>query len=243
MVNTGCSSSLVTVHMACQSLLQGNCTYAMVGGISLRIPQRTGYLYEEGFIMSPNGQCAAFDKDAKGTVEGNGAGIVLLKKLNDAIHDKDPIYAVIKGTAVNNDGKNKIGFTAPGLMSQISVIEQALNCSNISKSEIGLIETHGTGTKLGDQIEIAGLKEVFKECSVHPNSCAIGSVKSNIGHLNTAAGIAGFIKACLAIYNKELPPTLNVNEVNPDFHLEESPFLYAQRKRMDIRKRVKVSRC
>lgn len=231
LVNTGCSSSLVTVHMACQSLLQGNCTYALAGGISLRIPQRTGYLYEEGFIMSPNGQCAAFDKDAKGTVEGNGAGIVLLKRLNDAIHDKDPIYAVIKGTAVNNDGKNKIGFTAPGLMSQISVIEQALNRSNVSKSEIGLIETHGTGTKLGDQIEITGLKEVFKKCSVYPNSCAIGSVKSNIGHLNTAAGIAGFIKACLAINNKELPPTLNVNEVNPDFHLEESPFFVCTEKK------------
>ena len=231
LVNTGCSSSLVSIHMACQSLLQGNCNYAMAGGVSLRIPQRTGYLYEEGFIMSPNGQCAAFDKDAKGTVDGNGAGIVLLKRLDDAIRDKDSIYAVIKGTAANNDGKNKIGFTAPGLTSQIAVIEKAIKRSNVSKSQIGLIETHGTGTKLGDQIEITGLKEVFKECANHPNSCAIGSVKSNIGHLNIAAGIAGFIKACLAVYHKELPPTLHVKEVNPEFHLEESPFFVCTEKK------------
>lgn len=208
LVNTGCSSSLVAVHLACQSLIQGNCEYAVAGGVSLRIPQRTGYQYEEGFIMSPDGQCAPFDKDGKGTVEGNGAGIVLLKRLEDAMHDQDPIYAVIKGSYVNNDGKDKIGFTAPGQKAQVSVIEKAIEKSGVSKEEIGLIEAHGTGTKLGDQIEISGLKEVFKQCENKHNSIAVGSVKSNIGHLNMAAGIAGFIKACLAVYYKKLPPTI-----------------------------------
>lgn len=181
--------------------------------------------------MSPDGQCAPFDKDGKGTVEGNGAGIVLLKRLEDAMHDQDPIYAVIKGSYVNNDGKDKIGFTAPGQKAQVSVIEKAIEKSGVSKEEIGLIEAHGTGTKLGDQIEISGLKEVFKQCENKHNSIAVGSVKSNIGHLNMAAGIAGFIKACLAVYYKKLPPTIHVKEVNPEFKLEESPFFICTEKK------------
>lgn len=224
LLNTACSTSLVAVHLACQSLLSGQSDYALAGGVSLRIPQKTGYVYEPSFIMSPDGKCRAFDKDATGTVEGNGVGVVFLKRLSDAKRDGDPIYAVIKGSAINNDGRDKIGFTAPGYRGQVEVISSAIKSAGISAEDISYIETHGTGTKLGDPLEVSALKEVFEKYTDKKNFCAIGSVKTNIGHLNMAAGIAGLIKTVLALKNNEIPASLNFKTPNPEIDFDNSPF-------------------
>ena len=202
-VQTACSSSLVALHLACQALRAGDCEMALVGGVSIRAPQHTGYLYEEGGILSPDGHCRAFAADARGTVFGNGAGAVVLKPLARALADGDHVYAVIKGSAINNDGDRKVGYTAPSVEGQAAVIAAALAAAGVPASSIGYVEAHGTGTPMGDPIEVAALREAFAGSS---GRCALGSVKTNLGHLDTAAGIAGLIKTVQALRHRQLPP-------------------------------------
>lgn len=222
-VQTACSSSLVAVHMACRSIRDGECDMALAGGVSIKTPQKEGYMYQQGGIPSQDGHCRAFDEKAGGTVFGNGAGIVVLKPVEQAISDGDNIYAVIKASAVNNDGSSKVGYTAPSVEGQAEVIRCALENAGIVPGMISYIEAHGTGTELGDPIEIEALKEAFGKCDKE-GFCGIGSVKSNIGHLDTASGIAGLIKTALALKNGLIPPTLNFNRPNPKLGLDGSPF-------------------
>jgi acyl transferase domain-containing protein/acyl carrier protein len=222
-VQTACSTSLVAVHMACQSLLLGECDMALAGGVAVRIPQLRGYLYQQGGTTSSDGHCRAFDADASGMVPGNGVGVVVLKRVRDAIQDGDAIRAVIRGSAVNNDGSRKTGFTAPSVDQQASVIAEALAVAGLDAGDVGLVETHGTGTRLGDPIEVAALASAFGT-GLTDRSCAIGSVKTNVGHLDAAAGITGLIKATLAVLRGVLPPSLNFSRPNPDLGLEGTPF-------------------
>jgi len=228
-VNTACSTSLTATHLAVNSLLNGDCEIALAGGASIRSTQKEGYLYEDGNILSRDGKCRAFDKDAGGTVGGSGAGIVVLKKLRAAEGDNDNILAVIKGTGINNDGKNKIGFTAPGIEGQSNVIKEAQRKAGVSSDSITYVETHGTGTILGDPIEVSALKEAFK-CNQTRENCYIGSVKSNIGHLDAAAGVAGIIKTVLALKNKTIPKSLHFTSPNPKLEIEDSCFKVAETK-------------
>jgi amino acid adenylation domain-containing protein len=222
-VQTACSTSLVAVHLACQSLLAGECDAALAGGVSIRIPQAMGHHHREGAVFSPDGHCRAFDAAAGGFVGGNGAGVVLLKRLEDALADGDPIRAVLKGTAVNNDGSVKVGFTAPSVDGQAQVIAQALAVAGVEPETVSYVEAHGTGTDLGDPIEIAALTQAFGPRAAR-GGCAIGSVKTNIGHLDSAAGVAGLIKAALALERRAIPPTLHFERANPKLELEASPF-------------------
>ncbi|NIM15012.1 MAG: amino acid adenylation domain-containing protein [Candidatus Aminicenantes bacterium] len=221
-VNTFCSTSLVAVHLACQALLNGECDMALAGGVSITMPPVKGYLYEEGMIYSPDGHCRAFDAGAKGTVFGDGSGVVVLKRLDEALEEGDYIYAVIKGSSINNDGDKKVGFTAPGIEGQAGVIRMALQAAEIEPESITYVETHGTGTNLGDPAEIAALKLAFQ--TGKKGYCAVGSVKTNIGHLNTAAGAAGFIKTVLALKHKLIPPSLHFTNPNPGIDFKNSPF-------------------
>ena len=223
-VQTACSSSLVAVHLACQSLLNGECDMALAGGVSIRLPQRAGYLYQEGMILSPDGNCRAFDEQASGTVGGNGAGVVVLKRLEDAVADGDDISAVILGSAINNDGAMKIGYTAPRVDGQAKSIAIAQANAGIEPESITYIEAHGTGTPLGDPIEIEALSQVFRKMTDKKGFCAIGSVKTNIGHLDAAAGITGLIKTVLSLRNRMLPPSLNFKSPNPKLNIKDSPF-------------------
>lgn len=223
-LQTGCSSSLVSVHYACQSLLNGECDMALAGGVSLTIPQEQGYLYQKEMIGSPDGHCYAFDGRAQGTVKSNGVGVVLLKPLNYALRDQDPIYAVIRATAVNNDGANKVGYTAPSVSQQSAVIREAMQMADVMPHWIEYIETHGTGTLLGDPIEVAALTQAFATAKHQPSSCALTSLKTNIGHLDVAAGVAGLIKASLAVYHGKIPASLNFSELNPKINLDNTPF-------------------
>jgi len=223
-VQTACSTSLVAVHLACQSLLDGECDMALAGGVSITLPQKAGYLYQEGMIHSPDGHCRAFDAKAKGTVGGNGVGIVVLKKLEQAIADGDPIHAVIKGSAVNNDGFLKVGYTAPSVEGQAAVISKAQAVADIETETISYIEAHGTGTELGDPIEIAALTKAFRATTDKNGFCAIGSLKTNIGHTDTAAGVAGLIKTVLALKHRLLPPSLHFDKPNPQIDFANSPF-------------------
>jgi acyl transferase domain-containing protein len=223
-IQTACSTSLVAVHQAINSLLKGECELALAGGVSIRVPQKTGYIAQNNGIFSPDDHCKAFDADAEGTVFGNGAGIVVLKRLADAIADHDNIYAVIKGSSVNNDGWQKVSYAAPNLEAQASVVSQALRKAGVDASTIDYIETHGTGTNLGDPIEIAGLTQAFRETSQKTGYCAIGSVKTNVGHLANAAGIAGLIKTVLALKYQQIPPSLHFKRPNPHIDFENSPF-------------------
>ncbi|HBB36165.1 MAG TPA: beta-ketoacyl synthase [Cyanobacteria bacterium UBA9273] len=222
-VQTACSTSLVAVHLACQSLLNGECDMALAGGISIHIPQKEGYFYQQDMIFSPDGHCRAFDAKARGTVVGNGVGIVVLKRLPDAIADRDRIYAVIRGSAVNNDGFVKVGYTAPSVDGQAAVISEALALSGVDIETISYIEAHGTGTILGDPIEIAALKKAFRHTQ-KKGYCAIGSVKTNLGHLENAAGIASLIKTVLAMQHKMIPPSLHFEAPNPEIDFANSPF-------------------
>ena len=190
-VQTACSTSLVAVHVACQALLNGECDMALAGGISIRLPERGAYSYQEGGILSPDGHCRAFDADAAGTVSGNGAALVVLKRFADALDDGDNIRAVIKGSAINNDGAAKVGFTAPSIGGQVQVINEALAVSGIDPETISYIEAHGTGTALGDPVEVAALTKALSAKTAKRGFCAIGSVKTNIGHLDAAAGATG----------------------------------------------------
>ena len=198
---------------------------ALAGGVSLTFPMNHGYQYVEGMIYSPDGHCRAFSKDSAGVVSGNGVGVVLLKRLSEAIEDNDHIYAIIKGFATNNDGSNKIGFSAPSVVGQSKVILAAHEMADIDINSMGYIEAHGTGTKQGDPIEVSALQKAFKSMgALEQPYCGIGSVKSNIGHLDAAAGVAGFIKTVLSLKHKTIPPTLHAQETNPLIDFENSPF-------------------
>ncbi len=223
-VQTACSTSLVATTLACQSLLNYQCDMALVGGVSIRVPQKTGYLYEEGGTLSPDGHCRAFDAKAQGITIGNGVGVVVLKRLADAIADGDCIQAVIKGAAINNDGSMKVGYTAPSVDGQADAIAEAIMLARVEPETINYIEAHGTGTALGDPIEIAALTKVFRASTEKKGFCAIGSVKTNIGHLDAAAGIAGLIKTVLALQHQSIPPSLNFNEPNPQIDFAHGPF-------------------
>src|SRR5262249_3600146 len=223
-VHTACSTSLVAVHLACQSLLIDECQMALAGGVAINVPHRTGYLYQPGSIVSPDGHCRAFDAKAQGTIFGSGIGIVVLKRLADALSDRDTIHAVIKGSATNNDGALKASFTAPSVYQQSEVIREALASSGVRPETISYVEAHGTGTALGDPIEIRALTDAFRTYTNENNFCAIGSVKSNFGHLDAAAGIAGLIKTVLALKNKQLPPSLHYERPNPQIDFADSPF-------------------
>lgn len=223
-IQTACSTSLVAISLACQSLLNYQCDLTLAGGVSIRIPQKTGYLYQEGGILSPDGHCRAFDAKARGTVIGNGVGVVVLKRLADAIADNDHIYAVIKGSAINNDGSSKVGYTAPSVNGQAEVIAEAMMLASVEPETISYIEAHGTGTALGDPIEISALTNVFRASTQKKGFCAIGSVKTNIGHLDAAAGVTGLIKTVLALHHKLIPPSLNFEQPNPEIDFANSPF-------------------
>lgn len=221
-VSTACSTSLVAVHLACLSLLGGECDLALAGSAHLTIPQATGYLHQQGMIFSPDGRCRPFDAKAQGTVVGDGVGVVVLKRLADAVRDGDWIHAVIKGTAINNDGSAKTGFTAPSVTGQIAVISEAQALADCPPDTISYLEAHGTATPLGDAVELAALRAVF--AGTRQGHCAVGSVKSNIGHLDTAAGMAGLIKTALMLSHRRLVPSLHFTEPNPALELADSPF-------------------
>ncbi|HEX2909580.1 MAG TPA: thioester reductase domain-containing protein [Chloroflexia bacterium] len=223
-VQTACSTSLVAVHMASQGLLSGECDMALAGGVSVIFPQQAGYLYRQGSIHSPDGHCRAFDAEANGTVVGNGVGLVVLKRLPDALAAGDNIYAVIKGSAINNDGSLKVSYTAPRVDGQAKAIRAAQLLAEVEPESIGYIEAHGTGTTLGDPIEIEALTQAFRAGTDRKSFCAIGSVKTNIGHLNSAAGVAGLIKAVLALKHRQIPPSLHYRRPNPRIDFASSPF-------------------
>lgn len=223
-VGTACSTSLVAVHLACQSLLTRDVDMALAGGISLHLPLRTGYTYQEGGILSPDGHCRPFDALAQGTVSSDGAGIVVLKRLDDALADGDSIRAVIRGSAINNDGAAKVGYTAPSVSGQARVIAEALGMAGVDPAAVSMVETHGAATSLGDPIEFAALCEAFGEANGRTGYCALSSVKSNLGHLDAAAGIAGFIKTVLALQHRQIPGTLHFQKPNPQINLASSPF-------------------
>ncbi|MDQ0191714.1 non-ribosomal peptide synthetase/type I polyketide synthase [Paenibacillus wynnii] len=221
-IQTACSTSLVAIHQAVQSLISGESDMAIAGGVSISYPRKEGYLWHEGMILSKDGHCRPFAEDSSGTVSGNGCGIVLLKPLAAAVRDGDKVYAVIKGSAINNDGIEKIGYTAPSVAGQAYVIDASLKKAGVSPEEINYLEAHGTGTKLGDPIEIEALKQSWN--TDKKGYCAIGSVKANIGHLDAAAGVAGFIKTVLTLYHRTIPPLINYNEANPMIDFDNSPF-------------------
>jgi phthiocerol/phenolphthiocerol synthesis type-I polyketide synthase E len=223
-IQTSSSTSLVALCVACQSLLTYQCDIALTGGITAGPPIKSGYLYQEGNIWSPDGHCRPFDSRAKGFVSGSGMGLVVLKRLDEAILDGDNIWAVIKGYSVNNDGYNKVSYSAPSVDAQAQVVAEALAVADIHPETLQYIETHGTATILGDPIEITALNQVFRAQTNKKHFCAIGSVKSNIGHLDNAAGIAGLIKVALSLKNKKIPPTLHFEKPNPKIDFENSPF-------------------
>ena len=223
-VQTACSTSLVAVQLAFQHLLTYQCDLALAGGVSIQVPHQPGYRYEDGGILSPDGHCRVFDAAARGTVKGNGVGVVVLKRLSEALRDGDRIVAVIRGAAVNNDGSVKVGFTAPSADGQAEVIATALAQAGVSADSLGYVEAHGTGTPLGDPVEVSALTRVFRAATRQTEFCALGSVKSNIGHLDAAAGVAGLIKAALAVERGVIPPTVHFSTPNPELDLPTSPF-------------------
>ncbi len=223
-VQSACSTSLVAVHQACQSLLNLECDMCLAGGASVQALNTNGYKYIPGGPFSADGYCRPFDSEANGTVFGSGVGVVLLKRLDDAIDDNDHIYAMIKGSAVNNDGSRKAGYTAPSVAGLSEVVVDALDNADVDAKTIGFVEAHGTGTELGDPIEIAALSKVFSTDADDKKYCAIGSVKSTVGHLDAAAGVTGLIKTALSLYHNSIPPNVNFTKPNPKLNLENSPF-------------------
>ncbi|WP_163871108.1 non-ribosomal peptide synthetase/type I polyketide synthase, partial [Myxococcus eversor] len=224
LIHTACSTGLVAVHLACQNLLAGMSDVAMAGATRLSVPQRTGYVYQEGMILSPDGHCRSFDAAAQGTVSGNGVACVVLKRLEDAQRDGDAIHAVIRATATNNDGRDKSGFTAPSVQGQSAVIRQALARSGVSASDIGYVEAHGTATPLGDPIEVTALQRAYGLGPEHRGTIALASLKSNVGHLDTVAGLAGLIKVALSLRHGEIPPSLHFERPNPQIDFDTTPF-------------------
>jgi acyl transferase domain-containing protein len=223
-VGTACSTSLVAVHLACQSLLSYESDMALAGGVSVHLPLTGGYRYEDGGILSPDGHCRPFDAAAQGTVSSDGAGIVVLKRLSEAVTDGDVVHAVIRGSAMNNDGRAKVGYTAPSVRGEAQVIAEALAMAAVEPETVSMIEAHGAGTLLGDPIEVSALVEAFGDCGGKRAFCALGSVKSNIGHVDAASGIAGLIKSVLALRNREIPATLHFNQSNPQVDFSATPF-------------------
>jgi amino acid adenylation domain-containing protein len=222
-VQTACSTSLVAVHLACQSLRNREADLVLAGGVSAFVPQRAGYVAEQGGMESPDGHCYAFDARARGTVFGSGAGLVALKRLGDALDDGDQIHALILGSAINNDGSLKVGFTAPSVAGQAEVIRAALAAADVPAASIDYIEAHGTGTELGDPIEVAALNRALGGRASRANSCAIGSLKPNIGHLDAAAGISGLLKVVLALQHQQLPPSIHFESANPKIDFDDGP--------------------
>ncbi|HYF17977.1 MAG TPA: SDR family oxidoreductase [Ramlibacter sp.] len=221
-VQTACSTSLVAVHVAAQSLLSGECDMALAGAASIELPHRHGYRFAEGEILSPDGHCRAFDESASGTLFGSGAAVVVLRRLEDAVRDRDNIYAVIRGSAVNNDGSQKAGYLAPSVDGQARAAVEALGVANVDPGTVQYIEAHGTGTPVGDPIEVAALTQAYGEGG--KGFCGLGSLKTNIGHLDTAAGAASLIKVALALRNELIPPSLNFTRPNSRFDLDRTPF-------------------
>ncbi len=223
-VQTACSTSLVAIHMAAQSLLSGECDIALAGGVTIELPHRQGYLYQDGEILSSDGHCRSFDADSDGTIFGSGVGVVTLRRLADAIEDGDTIHAVIKGSAVNNDGSGKVNYLAPSVDGQAAVIAEAIALANIDADTIDYVEAHGTGTRIGDPIEVTALTQAFRQTTDKKQFSGLGSVKTNIGHLDTAAGVAAFIKVVQSLRYKQIPASLNYKAPNPMLNLEDSPF-------------------
>ncbi|WP_157376027.1 type I polyketide synthase, partial [Burkholderia ubonensis] len=223
-VQTACSTSLTAVHLACRSLLNHECDMALAGAVSVREWDTEGYQYTPGGILSSDGHCRPFDAKASGTVFGSGAGVVVLKRLDQALADNDTIHAVILGSAINNDGSAKVGYTAPSVNGQAKVISDAMRMAGVSPNSISYVETHGTATPLGDPIEIAALTQAFGQAEVTARHCAIGSVKANIGHLDTAAGMAGLIKTILSLKHRAIPPSINYEAANPQINFHKTPF-------------------
>lgn len=223
-IGTACSSSLVGVHLACQHLLTYQSDLALVGGVTIHLPQETGYVAEPGSAYSPDGKCRPFDATPSGLVDGNGAAAIVLKRLSEAIDDGDTIHAVIRGSAINNDGSDKVGYSAPSIQGQAEVIREAQALAGVSADQISYLEAHGTATPLGDPIEVAGLTQAFRETTDQKGFCGLGSVKSNIGHVDKAAGLAGLIKTALALAHEAIPPNLHWRAPNPKLNLPETPF-------------------
>jgi acyl transferase domain-containing protein/acyl carrier protein/uncharacterized coiled-coil protein SlyX len=223
-VQTACSTSLVAVHLACRALLSGECDMALAGGVSIKVPQKAGYQYQEGGIYSPDGYCRAFDIQGQGTTFGSGVGVVMLKRLEQALADNDHIYAVIKGSAINNDGAAKVGYTAPSLDGQAAVIRAAHLMAEVDAGTITYVEAHATATPLGDPVEVRALTEAFSASTTAKNFCALGSVKTNFGHLASAAGVAGLIKTVLSLKHRLIPPSLHFQQPNPHIDFNNSPF-------------------
>jgi len=221
-IQTACSTSLVCVHLACQSLLLGECRMALAGAVAINVPHITGYEYREGSVLSPDGHCRPFDAKARGTVFGSGVGIVVLKRLEDALADGDYIHAIILGSAINNDGGLKAGYTAPSVDGQAQVIAEALAVAGIQPSDISYVECHGTATLLGDPIEVRALGKAFGRD--RKQRCAIGSIKGNLGHLDAAAGVTGLIKVVLSLKHRQLAPSLHFEQANPQIDFEGNGF-------------------
>jgi acyl transferase domain-containing protein len=244
-VQSACSTSLVAVHLACEALLDYDADLMLAGGVSVRVPQVTGYLFEQSGINSPDGHTRPFDAAAGGTVFGSGVGVVALRRLEDALADGDTVHAVILGSAVNNDGAHKVGFTAPSLTAQTEVVVEALAAAGVEPDTVGYVEGHGTATELGDPIEVEALTRAFAEGTSHRGFCGLGSVKSNIGHLDAAAGISGLIKTVLALRHRCIPPSLNYQRPNPEIDFAASPFRVVDRleswERGDTPRRAGVS--
>ncbi len=224
-VQTACSTSLVAMHLAAQALLSGETDVALAGGVTLELPNAAGYLFKENEILSPDGHCRAFDADSAGTVFGSGAGVVVLRRLQDALDDGDHILAVMRGSAINNDGAGKIGYLAPSVDGQAAAIAEAIDVAGVSAESIDYVEAHGTGTRVGDPIEVAALTQAFRRTTDAVGYCGIGSVKTNIGHLDTAAGVAGVIKVVLAMQHGEMPASLHYQAPNPLIDFASTPFL------------------
>lgn len=221
-INSGCSTGLAAVHSACRALIGGECDMALAGAASVVPDQTSGYLCRKGEIYSPTGLCRPFDADANGTVPASGAGVIVLKRLEDAREDGDRIYAIVKGSAINNDGSRRSGFSIPSVRGRAEVMENALNVAEVPPGSIGFVETHGTGTVMGDVVEIEAMNRVFKDhCRMR---CPIGSSKPNIGYAGNASGTAGFIKAVMCLHHRLIPPTLNFNAPHPQLEMEKTPF-------------------
>jgi amino acid adenylation domain-containing protein len=223
-IQTACSTSLVAVHVACEQLLSGHCDMALAGGVSIFELDAVGYRHEPDGILSADGRCRPFDAAATGTVPASGVAVVVLKRLEDALTDGDTVYAVLRGTAINNDGSKKVGFTAPSVVGQAQVVRDALRRAGLSAADISYVEAHGTGTSLGDPIEVDALSQAFREDTGQRGFCGIGSLKSNLGHLDAAAGVASLIKVALSLYHEVIPPTLHFKHPNPKLDLGSSPF-------------------
>ncbi|QCK84372.1 SDR family oxidoreductase [Phreatobacter aquaticus] len=226
-VQTGCSTSLVAIHLACRSLLSFECDMALAGGVTVALPLAGGYLHQEGSVLASDGHCRPFDAAGDGIVPGNAAAVVVLKRLSEALADGDKVHAVIRGSAINNDGARKMSFTAPSVEGQAQAILLAQQVAGVTADQIGLIEAHGTGTRLGDPIEVSALTQAFRETTGRMGFCALGSLKGNVGHLDAAAGVAGLIKAVCAVRDAVVPPTINVTAPNPAIDFAATPFYLA----------------